>query len=84
MKKQEKEEKERQKKEQQKAIEEEIILNEKEQLRIELEIMEAGNVESEALESENDKSHVNRNEPGIEQQVAEREQNRHDALADCV
>lgn len=84
MKKQEKKEKERQKKEQQKAIEEEIILNEKEQLRLELEIMEAGNVESEAPESENDTSHVNYNEPGIEQQGAEREQNGHNALADCA
>ncbi|XP_022611622.1 urea transporter 2-like [Seriola dumerili] len=53
----EKAEKERkEKEEQQRAIEEELILNEKEQLRLELERMEEGRVASEAPEGENDET----------------------------
>lgn len=87
--KREKAEKERKEEQQQKATKEEIILNEKEQLRVQLEIMEEGKVESEASESENDESHVKDHAPGVEQQRTEKEQNRHNdlreiTLADCV
>ena len=49
---------EKESEEQQKAIKENIILNEKEQLRLEHERMEKGMAESEASEDENDETHV--------------------------
>lgn len=61
-------------KELQKAIEEEVILNEKEQLRLEqmrLERMEEARVASEASEDENDETHVEDHAPGVEQQGTE-------------
>ncbi|XP_038559820.1 urea transporter 2-like [Micropterus salmoides] len=61
-------------KELQKAIEEEVILNEKEQLRLEqmrLERMEEARVASEASEDENDETHVKDHAPGVEQQGTE-------------
>lgn len=88
MKKQEKKEKaEKERKEeeqQQKATKEEIIPNEKEQLRVQLEIMEEGKVENEASESENDKAHVKDHVPGVEQQGTEKEQNRHNDLREIT
>lgn len=77
MKKQEKKdkaEKERkEKEEQQKAIEEEVILNEKEQLRLELERMEEGRAASEASEAGNNETRAEDEAPGVEQQGTEEE-----------
>lgn len=56
MEKAEKERKERE--EQQRAVEEEVIINEKEQLKIELERMEQGKTENEAQEVKNDLTEV--------------------------
>lgn len=91
MKKQEKKEKaEREKEEkerQRNAIEQEIMLNEKEQLRIHLEQMEKGNVDCQA--SEKVESHVNNHEPVVAEGESETEQNglndlREVTVADCV
>lgn len=91
MKKQEKKEKaEREKEEkerQRKAIECEIILNEKEQLRINLEKMEKGTVDCQAAEKE--ESHVDNGEPAVAEGGTETEQNglsdlREVNVADCV
>lgn len=55
----EKAEKERKEREaQQRAVEEEVIINEKEQLKIELERMEQGKTENEAQEVKNDLTEV--------------------------
>lgn len=81
--KKEKAEKEREEKErQQKAIEEEIMLNEKAQQRINLEKMEKGNVEKE-------ESHVSNDEPVLTEGGTETEQNgpndlRESTVADFV
>lgn len=56
MEKAEKERKERE--EQQRAVEEEVIIKEKEQLKIELERMEQGKTENEAQEVKNDLTEV--------------------------
>lgn len=91
MKKQEKKEKaEREKEEkerQQNVIEQEIMLNEKEQLRINLEEMEKGNVDCQA--SEKEESHVNNHEPVVAEGGSETGQNglsdlREVTVADCV
>lgn len=72
MEKAEKEKKE--KEEQQKAIKEDVILNEKEQLRLQLERMEEGRVASEASEGIHDKTHVEGHAPEVEQQGTEEEE----------
>ncbi|CAJ1068866.1 PREDICTED: urea transporter 2-like [Xyrichtys novacula] len=75
MKKQEKMEKAEKEKlereEQQKAIEEEMILNEKEQLRLQLERMEGGGQESEALEGQRDEMYVEDDTPEVEDHATE-------------
>ncbi|CAN9513290.1 unnamed protein product [Ophioblennius macclurei] len=76
MKKQEKKEKieeeRKQREEQQKAAEEETILNEKEQLRLMLEKMEEGVVQSDAAEGSNDSISFERHESAsVEQSVEE-------------
>lgn len=71
MEKAEKERKERE--EQQKVTEEEIILNEKEKLRIEIERMEKGGVASEASEGKSGETHGKDQAPGVEQQSTEEE-----------
>lgn len=58
-----KEEKEKENERQQNTIEQEIILNEKEQLRINLEKMEKSNVDCQA--SEKEESYVNDGEPVV-------------------
>ena len=69
MEKAEKEKKERD--EQQRAIEEEVILSEKEQLRLELERMEEGKVTSEASEGKNDETQIKDHVLEMEQQGTE-------------
>nr|XP_046243206.1 urea transporter 2 isoform X1 [Scatophagus argus] len=70
--KKEKAEKERQEREeQQKAIEDEILLNVKEKLRIELQRMEEGRVASEETENKDDETHVKDHEPEVKQQDTE-------------
>ncbi|TKS78804.1 Urea transporter 2 [Collichthys lucidus] len=71
MEKAEKERKERE--EQQKVTEEEIILNEKEKLRIEIDRMEKGEVASEKSEGKNGETHGKDQAPGVEQQSTEEE-----------
>lgn len=58
MKKQEKAEKVQLEKERERVIDEENVLNEKEQLRLQLELMEEGDVQHQALEMKNQVSHV--------------------------
>lgn len=78
LKKQEKKEKAekdiKEREERQKAIIEEVMLNEKEKLRLELERMENGTEASEASESKNDKSLVMDHALAVEQQGNEEEQ----------
>ncbi|XP_051279544.1 urea transporter 2 [Dicentrarchus labrax] len=68
----EKEQKERE--EQQRAAEKELILNEKEQLRLELESIEEGRVARESSEGKNDETHVKDHAPGVEQQGSKEEE----------
>lgn len=82
MEKVEKERKDRE--EQQKAIKEEVILNEKEQLRLELERMEEGKVMSEASEGKNDETHIKDRVPEVEQQGAEEEETRQNNLTEVT
>ncbi|XP_022074013.2 urea transporter 2 [Acanthochromis polyacanthus] len=93
MKKQEKKEKaeteRKEKEEQQRAIEEEVMLNEKEQLRLELERMEEGKIESGASEDKNDKTQTNNLRLEVDEQVSDEEKNRRNDLTevtvvDCV
>lgn len=64
--------------EHQKAIEDEVILNEKEQLRLELERMKEGRVASEASEGKNDETR------GVEQRGTEEEEIRHNDLTEVT
>uniref|UniRef100_A0A3Q3FHN1 Solute carrier family 14 member 2 n=1 Tax=Labrus bergylta TaxID=56723 RepID=A0A3Q3FHN1_9LABR len=81
MKKQEKMEKaEKEKKEReqlQRAIEDEAILNEKEQLRLELEKMEEGREECKASEGEYDQMYVEDNAPAVEHNTTEEKEIKH-------
>ncbi|XP_070760128.1 urea transporter 2 isoform X1 [Enoplosus armatus] len=83
LKKMEKAEKEKKEREQQKAIEEEVILNEKEQLRLELERMEEGRVASEASQCTNDETRVKDHATGVQQQDTE-EEIRHNDLTEVT
>lgn len=71
MKKQEKDEREEGER---KVIEDQVKLNEKVQLRIELERLEEGRVASEVSENKNDGTHVEDHAPAVETQVTEEEE----------
>ncbi|TDH12692.1 hypothetical protein EPR50_G00049920 [Perca flavescens] len=73
---------EKESEEQQKAIKENIILNEKEQLRLEHERMEKGMAESEASEDENDETHVE--DHWVEQQGTGDEEMGHNDLTEVT
>uniref|UniRef100_A0A3Q3FHQ2 Solute carrier family 14 member 2 n=1 Tax=Labrus bergylta TaxID=56723 RepID=A0A3Q3FHQ2_9LABR len=60
-----------------KAIEDEAILNEKEQLRLELEKMEEGREECKASEGEYDQMYVEDNAPAVEHNTTEEKEIKH-------
>uniref|UniRef100_A0A3Q3FFW6 Solute carrier family 14 member 2 n=1 Tax=Labrus bergylta TaxID=56723 RepID=A0A3Q3FFW6_9LABR len=61
----------------QRAIEDEAILNEKEQLRLELEKMEEGREECKASEGEYDQMYVEDNAPAVEHNTTEEKEIKH-------
>lgn len=69
---------------QQKAIQEEIILNEKQQMRLELERLEEGKLESRISEGEFEQTHVLTQDPEVNKQVTEEDKNRETVPADLV
>lgn len=71
MKRQEKAEKERLEKEKRRVIDEENIFNEKEQLRLEIELMEEGKVQNKAPQCKNEVSYVTE-ESEVEKQDSEK------------
>lgn len=74
MKRQEKAEKERLEKEKQRIVNEENFLNEKEQLRLELELMEEGKVQNKAPECKNEAPCITEEEE-VEKQDSEKARN---------
>lgn len=81
----EKAEKERKEKEdQQKAIEDQVIQNEKMQLRIELERLEGRREANETLDDKNDETHIEDHAPAVEHQGTEEEENRNNDLMEVT
>ncbi|XP_068995218.1 urea transporter 2 [Embiotoca jacksoni] len=78
----EKERKERE--EQQRAIEKEVLVNEKEQLRLQLERMEEGKEGSEASKGTNEKTSFKDHTPQVVERISEEEKNRYGDLTDVT